>query len=220
MLDPLHAALATQDLLPAGHLVDAAHINADGLVAAARDQDVALTGSVQKDNQWQARNEGAFAIEALHLDLERQIATCPAGHDSRSWHPNDNLGRTVMRIRFAAQYCRACSPRPRCTRSQRRLLPRTRVRTMMRSSRRGRETSSAFNRPAPSRRHRAFRALRARRARRDVDDDRVADGLDLHDAERSENEGKKASGQGALREQISWNKQLPTRCRPRRTKCG
>ncbi len=49
------------------------------------------------------------------------------------------------------------------------------------------------------RRHRAFRAICARRARRDVDDDRVVDGLDLHDAEGCGNEGKKASGHGALR---------------------
>ena len=51
VLDPLHAALATKDLLPARHLVDAAYIDADGLVAAARDHDVALTGPVLKDNQ-------------------------------------------------------------------------------------------------------------------------------------------------------------------------
>lgn len=127
VLDPLHAALATQDLLPARHLVDAAYIDADGLVAAARDHDVALTGPVPKDNKWQARTKGAFNIEDFHIDWDRQIATCPAGHDSRSWHPNYNLGRTVIRIRFAAQHCQACSLKPRCTRSQRRLLtPRSR----------------------------------------------------------------------------------------------
>ncbi|MGU3422386.1 hypothetical protein ACLBYB_28810 [Methylobacterium sp. D54C] len=109
VLDPLHAALATQDLLPARHLFDAAYIDADGLVDAAREHDVALTGPVPKDNQWQARTEGAFTIEDFHLDWDRQIATCPAGHDSRSWHPNYNLGRTVIQIRFAAQHCQACS---------------------------------------------------------------------------------------------------------------
>ncbi|MCJ2054920.1 hypothetical protein [Methylobacterium sp. J-070] len=42
VLDPLHAALATKDLLPSRHLVDAAYIDADGLVAAARDHHVVL----------------------------------------------------------------------------------------------------------------------------------------------------------------------------------
>ncbi|APT30067.1 hypothetical protein MCBMB27_00776 [Methylobacterium phyllosphaerae] len=153
VLDPLHAALATKDLLPARHLVDAAYIDADGLVAAARDHDVVLTGPVSKDNQWQARTEGAFTIEAFHLDWDRKIATCPAGHDSRSWHPNYNLGRTVIRIRFAAQHCRACSLKPRCTRSQRRLLtPRSREEHDALVAARARETSSAF---AVDRRRRA-----------------------------------------------------------------
>ncbi|AIQ89299.1 Transposase IS4 family [Methylobacterium oryzae CBMB20] len=153
VLDPLHAALATKDLLPARHLIDAAYIDADGLVAAARDHDVVLTGPVSKDNQWQARTEGAFTIEAFHLDWDRKIATCPAGHDSRSWHPNYNLGRTVIRIWFAAQHCRACSLKPRCTRSQRRLLtPRSREEHDALVAARARETSSAF---AADRRRRA-----------------------------------------------------------------
>lgn len=42
MLNPLHATLATKDLLPARHLA-AAYIDADGLVAAARDHDVVQT---------------------------------------------------------------------------------------------------------------------------------------------------------------------------------
>ena len=101
VLDPLHAALAAKDLLPARHLVDAAYIDADGLVAALRSHGVELIGPVPKDNQWQVRTEGAFTIEAFRLDWDRQVAICPAGHSSRSWCPDHNLGRTVMRIRFA-----------------------------------------------------------------------------------------------------------------------
>lgn len=54
---------------------------------------------MSKDNQWQARTEGASTIEAFHPDWDRKIATCPAGHDSRSWHPNHNLGRCARRAR-------------------------------------------------------------------------------------------------------------------------
>jgi len=127
VLDPLHAALAAKDLLPARHLVDAAYIDADGLVAPLRSHGVELIGPVPKDNQWQARTEGAFTIEAFRLDWDRQVAVCPAGHSSRSWCPDHNLGRTVMRIRFATRECKACPLKPRCTRSERRLLtPRSR----------------------------------------------------------------------------------------------
>lgn len=153
VIDPLHAALARQNLLPAGHLVGAAYVDADSLMAAARDHDVTLTGPVPKDNMWQARTEGAFTIEAFHLDWDRQIAICPIGHGSRSWHPDHNLGRTVMRIRFAARDCRACSLKPRCTRSERRLLtPRSREAHETLVAARARETSSAF---AADRRRRA-----------------------------------------------------------------
>lgn|GEM_PF-6486635 len=68
VLDPLHAALAAEDLLPARHLVDPAYIDADDLVAAARSHGVDLIGPVPKDNQWQARTKSAFTIEAFRLD--------------------------------------------------------------------------------------------------------------------------------------------------------
>ena len=57
-LAPIHGSLATKDLLPAKHLVDAGYMDADQLVAGARDYGVELIRPVPKDNQWQARTEG------------------------------------------------------------------------------------------------------------------------------------------------------------------
>jgi transposase len=121
-LAPLHAALATKDLLPARHFVDAAYIDADQLVAGVRDHAVTLVGPVPKDNQWQARTQGALTIAQFTFNWDRRVATCPAGHTSESWSDEHNQGRTVMRVRFSTRDCKACSLKPRCTRSARRLL--------------------------------------------------------------------------------------------------
>ncbi len=121
-LAPIHRSLADKGLLPAKHLVDAGYVDADQLVASVRDHGVELIGSTPKDNQWQARTEGAFTIQDFTLDWDGQLATCPAGHTSRSWTASRNQDRTVTRIHFSTTDCKACPLKPRCTRAPRRLL--------------------------------------------------------------------------------------------------
>ena len=48
-------------------------------MVSVRDHDVELIGPKPKDNQWQARTEGAFTIQDFTLDWDKQTATCPAG---------------------------------------------------------------------------------------------------------------------------------------------
>ena len=122
VLADVHAALKGKDLRPERHLVDAGYIDADGLVASARDHGITLVGPPPADNQWQARTEGAFAIEQFDLDWDRQIATCPAGQTSESWIPDTNCGHDNVRIRFSLTHCKACPLKARCTRSNRRVL--------------------------------------------------------------------------------------------------
>ena len=122
VLADVHAALKGKDLRPERHLVDAGYIDADGLVASARDHGITLVGPPPADNQWQARTEGAFAIEQFDLDWDRQIATCPAGQTSESWIPDTNGGHDNVRIRFSLTHCKACLLKARCTRSDRRIL--------------------------------------------------------------------------------------------------
>ena len=144
-LAPLHTALATKDLLPARHFVDAAYIDADQLVAGVRDHAVTLVGPVPKDNQWQARTQGALTIAQFTFNWDRRVATCPAGHTSESWSDEHNQGRTVMRVRFSTRDCKACSLKPRCTRSARRLLtPRRREEHEALVAARAREADPAF----------------------------------------------------------------------------
>ena len=144
-LQPIHQALAAKDLLPGKHLVDAGYVDADQLVISARDHGVDLIGPTPKDNQWQARTEGAFTVQDFTLDWDQQLATCPAGHTSQSWTADANQGRTVMRIRFSTTDCKACALKPRCTRAPRRLLtPRRREEHAALEAARAREAERPF----------------------------------------------------------------------------
>lgn len=131
-LQPIHTSLAGKDLLPAKHLVDAGYVDADQLVASARDHGVELIGPTPKDNQWQARTEGAFTLQDFALDWDKQLATCPAGHTSQSWTASHNQDRTVTRIHFSTTDCKTCALQPRCTRAPRRLLTPRRARNTLR----------------------------------------------------------------------------------------
>jgi transposase len=145
VLSGVHEALKAKDLRPDRHLVDAGYVDADHLVASARDHAITLVGPVPKDNQWQARTEGAFTIDQFALDRDRQVATCPAGHTSESWIPDTNQGHGVMRIRFSLTHCRAWPLKARCTRSNRRLLsPRRREEHEALVAARAREADPAF----------------------------------------------------------------------------
>ena len=144
-LAPKHRSLADKGLLPAKHLVDAGYVDADQLVASVRDHDVELIGPTPKDNQWQARTEGAFTVQDFTLDWDKQLATCPAGHTSQSWTADANQGRTVMRIRLSTTDCKACTLKPRCTRAPRRLLtPRRREEHAALEAARAREAEQPF----------------------------------------------------------------------------
>jgi transposase len=144
-LGRVHEGLAAKDLLPDAHLVDAAYVDADQLIASERGHDVALVGPTPKDQQWQARTGEGFAIRDFTLDWDRRVATRPAGHTGQSWTADHNQGRTVMRIRFATADCKPCARKPRCIRGARRLLtPRRREEHAALEAARMRETEEAF----------------------------------------------------------------------------
>jgi transposase len=144
-LQQVHGWLATKDLRPSSHLVDAGYVDAEQLLASVRDYGVTLVGPTPKDQQWQARTPGAFTLQDFRLDWERQVATCPAGHPSQSWSVNPRQGRMVMRARFSRTDCQMCALKPRCTRSARRLLTlRPREEHAALGAARARETQEAF----------------------------------------------------------------------------
>ena len=135
-LADIHAALEAKGLLPDTHLVDAGYVAADQLVAS-RNKGVTLLGPAPKDYQWQAQSGKGFTVRDFLLDWDREVATCPAGHQSRSWLPDFWPKKQPLRLRRAPPspgYSRAtwrgggdCSepaagsvPRSRMPRDQRR----------------------------------------------------------------------------------------------------
>ncbi len=121
-LDAIHDALKAKDLLPDIHLVDAGYVAADQLGASRRGYDVTLLGPASKNYQWQTQSSEGFTLKDFIFDWDRQVATCPAGHESRSWLPDYWQGRTAFKVRFSTTHCRPCPVKSQCTRSDRRLL--------------------------------------------------------------------------------------------------
>ena len=144
-LEDIHEALEAKGLLPDTHLVDAGYVAADQLVAS-RKRGVRLLGPAPKDYQWQAQSGEGFTLQDFLLDWDREVATCPAGHASRSWGPDYHRGRTAFKVRFSTTDCRPCPLKPQCTRSGRRLLtlrPREEHETL--EAAREREAQPAFS---------------------------------------------------------------------------
>ena len=119
--EPIHAALAAKGLAPAEHLVDAAYTSAEHLIAARERHDIDLVGPQRRNLTWQSTSDGAFDAADFAVDWDRQVACCPEGKASVSWKiyssPGRARGRPLVHARFRPADCRACSSRPRCTRS-------------------------------------------------------------------------------------------------------
>jgi transposase len=138
----IHAALADKGLAPSEHLVDAAYVSAEQMVAARTQHGIALIGPTRPKQGWQAREETAFHITDFAVDWERQRVRCPEGHESTCWGAYKMQGHMMILARFSAAACRTCAAKPRCTRGTRRQLalhPRAEHEAL--ASARARETS-------------------------------------------------------------------------------
>jgi len=148
MLEPIHAALAEQALLPRDHLVDCGYTDSEALVASARDSGGRIVGPVAADPSWQAREGTGYDQSAFTIDWEAHTATCPHGKQSRKWHlDHDVTGQEVIQIRFAQKDCRACPVRAACTRAKtepRTLTVRTQVYYEALQAARQYQTTEAF----------------------------------------------------------------------------
>lgn len=118
MVAVVHASLAQRNRLPAEHLVDKGYTSAQVLLDSARDYQVTLVGPVADDPSWQARAGEGFAKAHFQIDWDRQVVTCPAGHQSGSWLPKTTIPGVVVEARFSATDCTPCPHRAQCTRSK------------------------------------------------------------------------------------------------------
>jgi transposase len=123
--EDIHRALQARQLLPAEHLVDTAYVSAALLVSSRADYGVELVGPVLADTSWQAVEQTGYDItdgcdsSAFSIDWERQVVTCPQGHQSRPWRETTSpTGNAILQTSFYFSDCAPCSAREKCTRSR------------------------------------------------------------------------------------------------------
>jgi transposase len=121
MTETIHTHLAERDLLPHEHLLDSGYVAAAVLVSSQQTHAVDVVGPSLSDNSWQAHQADGLAVACFAIDWEAQQVTCPAGHTSVRWtagHDKQGDGQAVIAIQFAADDCRTCPLRGRCTQAK------------------------------------------------------------------------------------------------------
>ena len=150
--EPIHAALAAKNLPPAEHLVDAAYVSADHLVAAQGRYGIDLVGPARRNLSWQSRAGEAFGSADFAVDLDRQVVRCPQGKETvagslqQPWQGRRPPARAGE---FRSTDCRTCPSRDRCTRSSasgRSVLVHPRARARRTRGRTGPESTDAYHR--------------------------------------------------------------------------
>ena len=122
MVTPIHEALASKDLIPDQHLVDAGYVDAELLVTSQTDFGVDLVGPSRGDYKWQAQQQTGFDASHFVIDWEQQQATCPQGQVSMGWMAAQDGKREVVKVKFSYAICHRCPVQSLCTKSGRRTL--------------------------------------------------------------------------------------------------
>ena len=117
-LEPIHQALATEQFLPAEHLVDMGYASGETIHTSLSQYGVDLVGPVHLDTSWQAHTPDAFDLSRFQIDWQNQQVICPTGHVSRSWSTTKTLHtKPVVLARFSPTDCKPCPVRAQCTKS-------------------------------------------------------------------------------------------------------
>jgi len=125
MTDPIQTNLATHQLLPSEHLVDAGYVDSELVVTSHTRHRIPLVGPVPPDTSWQARARQGYDVSQFTVDWDARHVCCPQGHTSVIWRPGrDEDGQAMMHVWFDEATCAGCAARPQCTRAA------TRPRTM------------------------------------------------------------------------------------------
>lgn len=118
VIDKIHAALATKQLTPSEHFVDAGYTSASKLHDSQQQYHIDLVGPVLLDSSWQAQAGQGYESACFVIDWEKQEAICPQGKRSVSWGKTYDKNRQErIQIKFAAEDCLACDQRAKCTQS-------------------------------------------------------------------------------------------------------
>ena len=117
MTEPIHAAPAGRELLPAEHYLDSGYPSAALLVDSLRRWGVTLVTPLLADTSRQAKAGAGYDRAGFTIDFDTEQATCPQGQKSTWWNPVTQRGTDAIVIKFAAVTCRGCPVRALCTRS-------------------------------------------------------------------------------------------------------
>ncbi|MFF1744494.1 transposase [Streptomyces mirabilis] len=114
----VHQGLATRELLPEEHDVDAGYVTAAHIVAARETHGIELLGPVGLDTCHENYEGEHFTQSAFTIDWEAKKAVCPQGKTSASWsEQRKSSGTPVSRVHFTAQDCAACPVQDMCTKA-------------------------------------------------------------------------------------------------------
>ena len=115
----VQADLATRDLLPETHLLDAGYMDVEDILNSRDSYQIEMLGPVRPDPSWQTAAHQGFDSASFAVDWEACRVTCPQGSTSISWHPTrDRYGNAVINVKFDPLACLACAARSQCTRSK------------------------------------------------------------------------------------------------------
>jgi transposase len=114
-LEPIHDALAADDLLPAVHLTDTGYVDARRLLSSRTRYDIDLLGPTRSDYHRRGRENKGFAAQDFTIDWERRQVICPAGQTGANWFPmQEPRGKPVIWVNFASSTCRIYPHRLDC----------------------------------------------------------------------------------------------------------
>jgi hypothetical protein len=115
MLEQLHTGLASPNLLPSEHLVDAGYTSAELMIGAQRDFGITLVGPLRTNHSPQARREDGLDRAAFIIDFDHQHVICPQGVTSTLWSACTERGRPSILVRFPTPTCQSHPVRAQCT---------------------------------------------------------------------------------------------------------
>jgi transposase len=117
--EPIQQALIAKGLPPGEHLVDAAYMAADLIVRSREAHAIALLGPPRPDMSWQSQVDGAYRLDHVAIDWDRQQVRCPQGKASVQWAERvDPAGHPYIQGGVSTHDCGACGARAFCTRAK------------------------------------------------------------------------------------------------------
>src|SRR6266567_9375198 len=68
------------------------------------------------------QGETGYDLTHFDIDWEAQTVTCPEGRPSSSWTPVQDVGKSLIKVKFSQSDCKVCPAQAFCTGTTRRTL--------------------------------------------------------------------------------------------------